>query len=109
MPEKGRHCAESKLLQKKYFYRLDTDNPETEETRKFSAALREYIERQGWSVQQAADQIGIYDWTLQGWLDGKTRPTDNIAYEIDDLLGLGVWNHDEDSDDYYRIRGRAGQ
>ena len=53
MPEKGRHCAEYKLLQKKYFYRLDTNNPKTG---KFSAALREYLERQGWRVQQAADQ-----------------------------------------------------
>lgn len=101
MPGKGRHCAESKLLQKKYFYRLDTNDPETG---KFSAALREYIERQGWSVQQAADQIGIYDRTLQAWLGGKTGPTDNIAYEIDDLLGLGVWEHDDYSNDYYRLK-----
>ena len=103
MPGKGTHCAESKLLQKKYFYRLDADDPEM---KKFSAALGAYIERHGWSIPEAADQIGIDDRTLWAWLDGETGPMDNTAYEIDDLLGLGVWNHDEYADDYYRIRGR---
>ena len=102
MPGKGTHLTKSKLLQEKYFYRLDVDDPEM---KKFSAALGAYIERHGWNVQEAADQIGIDDRTLSAWLGGETGPMDNTAYEIDDLLGLSVWNHDEYSDDYYRIRG----
>ena len=47
---------------------------------------------------------GVGSRILTMWLDGETVPMDNIAYEINDLLGLGVWNHDEYSDDYYRIR-----
>ena len=103
MPRKASHYTKSKLSRQKYFYRLDADDPET---KKFSAALRAYIERNGWSVPEAADQIGIDDRTLSAWLEGETGPMDNTAYEIDDMLGLGVWNHDEYLDDYYRIRGR---
>ena len=56
MPGKGTHCTKSKLLQKKYSYRLKPDDPYA---KNFSDRLRAVIERNGWSYAEAEEQIGV--------------------------------------------------
>ena len=50
-----------------------------------------------------AENLGVHISSVEAWERGYRRPREQTAYEIDDLLGLGVFVHNPEMDKRFRI------
>ena len=75
--------------------------------REFRWALKEVMMLNEWNLAETGRQIGESPSVISQWLKGASAPRELTMYELDSLLRLKLFSHDEVSDDYYRWRGRT--
>lgn len=62
--------------------------PKLHKARPAHVRLREWRERAGMTVEQAAQRVGVYAHTFQGWESGDTAPRTSTAFTIEELTGV---------------------
>ena len=71
-------------------------------------AIVKAIEQSGLSVARFAEEIGVDIVTLRDWRGGNHCPGFRIRYELDEMLNMGLFEHDEFTDDEMRISSQMG-
>ena len=71
--------------------------------RDFVQRLEEFRRAQGWTRTELAENIGVTRYAIYSWLNGLVRPYERTAYEIDDLLNLGIFVHSAEMDKRFKI------
>ena len=61
----------------------------------FIKRLEEFRQSHGWTRTELAENIGVTRYAIYSWLNGLVRPYERTAYEIDEMLDLGVFVHSE--------------
>ena len=63
--------------------------------RDFVQRLEEFRQSHGWTRTELAENIGVTRYAIYSWLNGLVRHYERTAYEIDEMLDLGVFVHSE--------------
>ena len=61
--------------------------------RDFVQRLEEFRRAHGWTRTELAENIGVTRYAIYSWLNGIVRPYERTAYEIDEMLDLGIFVH----------------
>ena len=69
----------------------------------FGRRLRVYRKNKRLTLQEMAENLGVHISSVEAWEQGYRRPREQTAYEIDDLLGLGVFVHNPEMDKRFKI------
>lgn len=70
--------------------------------RDFAQRLEEFRRAHGWTRTELAENIGVTRYAIYAWLNGVS-PHERTAYEIDDLLKLGIFVHSPEMDKRFKI------
>lgn len=71
--------------------------------RDFVQRLEDFRRSHGWTRTELAENIGVTRYAIYSWLNGLVRPYERTAYEIDDLLKLGIFVHSPEMDKRFKI------
>ena len=71
--------------------------------RDFVQRLEDFRRAHGWTRTELAENIGVTRYAIYSWLNGLVRPYERTAYEIDDLLNLGIFVHSPEMDKRFKI------
>lgn len=69
----------------------------------FGRRLRAYRKNKRLTLRDMAENLGVHLSSVEAWERGYRRPREQTAYEIDDLLGLGVFVHSPEMDKQFKI------
>ena len=69
----------------------------------FGRHLRAYRKNKRLTLRDMAENLGVHISSVEAWERGYRRPREQTAYEIDDLLGLGVFVHSPEMDKQFKI------
>lgn len=71
--------------------------------RDFVQRLEEFRQSHGWTRTELAENIGVTRYAIYAWINGIVKPYERTAYEIDDLLKLGIFVHSPEMDKRFKI------
>lgn len=69
----------------------------------FGRCLRAYRKNKRLTLGDMAENLGVHLSTVEAWERGYRRPREQTAYEIDDLLGLGLFVHSPEMDKQFKV------
>lgn len=69
----------------------------------FGRRLRAYRKNKRLTLRDMAENLGVHISSVEAWERGYRCPREQTAYEIDDMLGLGVFVHSPEMDKRFKI------